>query len=110
MSLTIEAIYEDGVLKLTQAIALPEGAHVSVVITPTETALAAKTPAEILAAIAALPLEGLDSETDAWLEADLVEDLPPYDWGEQGIPPGKQVKYMPGTGFVVEGGKSIGNP
>jgi predicted DNA-binding antitoxin AbrB/MazE fold protein len=56
MDLTVEAIYEDGVLKPTQPIALPEGTHVSVVITPTETPSAAKTPAEILAEIAALPL------------------------------------------------------
>ncbi|OLP17437.1 hypothetical protein BST81_16740 [Leptolyngbya sp. 'hensonii'] len=57
MNLTVEAIYEDGVLKPIQEIALPEGTHVSVVITPTETDSTAKTPAEILAAIAALPLE-----------------------------------------------------
>jgi predicted DNA-binding antitoxin AbrB/MazE fold protein len=56
MNLTVEAIYEEGVLKLTQPLALPEGTHVSVVITPTETPSAAKTPAEILAEIAALPL------------------------------------------------------
>jgi len=56
MNLTVEAIYEDGVLKPTQPIALPEGTHVLVVITPTETPSAAKTPAEILAEIAALPL------------------------------------------------------
>jgi predicted DNA-binding antitoxin AbrB/MazE fold protein len=108
MNLTVDAIYEDGVLKPTQAIALPEGTHVSVVITPTETSSAAKTPAEMLAAIAALPLEGLDAETDEWLEADLVEDLPPYDWGEQGVPLGKQVHYALGVGFVVEGGKTVG--
>ncbi len=107
MNLTVEAIYEDGVLKPTQAIALPEGTHVSVVITPTETPSTAKKPAEILAAIAALPQEELDAETDEWLEADLVEDSLPYDWGEQGVPAGKQVKYIPGTGFVVEGGKAF---
>ena len=56
MNLMVEAIYEDGVLKPTQAIALPEGTHVSVVITPTETASAAEIPAEILAEIAALPM------------------------------------------------------
>jgi len=56
MNSTVEAIYEDGVLKPTQPIALPEGTHVSVVITPTETPSAAKTPAQILAEIAALPL------------------------------------------------------
>ncbi len=108
MNLTVEAIYEEGVLKLTQPLALPEGTHVSVVITPTETPSATKTPAEILAEIAALPLEGVDTETDEWLEADLAEDLPAYDWGEQGIPPGKPIHYAPGVGFVIEGGKTPG--
>jgi predicted DNA-binding antitoxin AbrB/MazE fold protein len=56
MNLTVEAIYEEEVLKLTQPLALPEGTHVSVVITPTETPSATKTPAEILAEIAALPM------------------------------------------------------
>lgn len=32
MTLTSEAIYEDGVLKPMQPLALPEGTHVSVVI------------------------------------------------------------------------------
>jgi predicted DNA-binding antitoxin AbrB/MazE fold protein len=56
MNLTVEAIYEEGVLKLTQPLALPEGTHVSVVITPAETLSTAKTPAQILAEITALPL------------------------------------------------------
>lgn len=60
MSLTVEAIYEDGVLKPVQPIALPEGTHVSVVITSTEFSQPTKTPAQILAEIAALPLASED--------------------------------------------------
>jgi predicted DNA-binding antitoxin AbrB/MazE fold protein len=93
MSLTIEAIYEDGVLKLTQPLNLAEGTRVAVVISQPE---------------AALLLEELDAETSEWLEADLVEDVLPYDWGEQGIPEGKKVYYSPDQGFVVEGGKTLG--
>jgi predicted DNA-binding antitoxin AbrB/MazE fold protein len=108
MSLTVDAIYENGVLKPTQPIALAEGTRVSVVITTPAGESLGQSPAAILAAIAASPLEDLDAETDEWLDADLVEDLPPYDWGKQGIPPGKQVNYAPGVGFVVEGGKALG--
>ena len=43
-------------------------------------------------------------EDKAWLEAD-QGDLPPYDWGEEGVPEGKSVRYEPGTGLVVDGGK-----
>jgi predicted DNA-binding antitoxin AbrB/MazE fold protein len=96
MSLTVEVIYEDGVLKLTQPLNLAEGTRLAVVINQPETALAA------------LPVEELDAETSEWLEADLIENALPYDWGEQGIPQGKKVYYSPEQGFVVEGGKSLG--
>lgn len=43
-------------------------------------------------------------EDQAWLEADLGE-LPPYDWGPEGPPKGKPVRYKPGVGLIVEGGK-----
>ena len=43
-------------------------------------------------------------EDKTWLEADL-SDLPPYEWGEEGIPEGKNVRYEPGTGLIVDGGK-----
>ena len=46
-----------------------------------------------------------DPETQQWLNADLGEELPPYEWGEAGIPPGKPVKYVPGQGLVVDGGR-----
>lgn len=60
MSLTIEAIYEDGVLKPSQPIALAEGTRVSLVIEPTNESQSGQSPAAILSAIAALPLEATE--------------------------------------------------
>lgn len=57
MSLIVEAIYEDGVLKPSQPIALAEGTRVSLVIETPAEILSTPSPAAILAAIAALPLE-----------------------------------------------------
>lgn len=84
MSLIVEAVYEDGVLKPLQPISLPDGTHVSIVITPHTAATTSKSPAEILAKVAALPTEEMDAETEAWLEADLAGDLPPYEWTGKG--------------------------
>lgn len=28
--------------------------------------------------------------------------LDPYDWGPNGIPEGKPIRYIPGQGFVIE--------
>lgn len=96
MSLTVEVIYEDGVLKLTQPLNLVEGTRLAIVISQAESPLVVP------------PLESLDTETSQWLEADLIDAEPPYDWGEQGVPQGKKVYYSPEQGFVVEGGKSLG--
>ncbi|MBE3588158.1 MAG: hypothetical protein IMW93_06325 [Thermoanaerobacteraceae bacterium] len=49
-------------------------------------------------------LSKAEAEDQAWLEADLGE-LPPYDWGPEGPPEGKPVRYKPGVGLIVEGGK-----
>ncbi len=43
------------------------------------------------------------AEDRAWLDADLGGELPPYDWGPGGRPPGRPVHWVPGQGFVVEG-------
>lgn len=43
----------------------------------------------------------LDPESKAWLEADLTEPLPPYDWGPEGEPEGQQVIYTAAQGLVV---------
>ena len=64
-------------------------------------------------AFAVIPIEDyetafgqpLDAESQRWLEADLGEDLPEYDWGEPGIPQDKPIRYEPGVGFIVVGGK-----
>ncbi len=41
-------------------------------------------------------------ESQSWLEADLVSDLPEYDWGEGGMPSMKPVEYVAGIGLVVK--------
>jgi predicted DNA-binding antitoxin AbrB/MazE fold protein len=58
MTTTVEAVYEQGVLRLKSPVALPEGTAVEVIIIAREPAPAEAAPAEILGAIAALPLEG----------------------------------------------------
>ena len=63
MVTTVEAVYEHGVLRLIQPLLLPEGTHVEVTVTPKAPAPATRTPAEILAAIAAKPWPAVDGET-----------------------------------------------
>ncbi|WP_104372038.1 hypothetical protein [Desulfocucumis palustris] len=41
------------------------------------------------------------NEDNLWLEADLGA-LPPYDWGSNGPPEGKKVKYQPGVGLIIQ--------
>ena len=45
-----------------------------------------------------------DTESQSWLEADLTNDLPEYDWGEEGTPSMKPVEYSAGLGLVVKAG------
>lgn len=52
MSEKVSAIYENGVLVLEQPLSVSEGSKVEIII------VQKKTPAELLAEIAALPLEG----------------------------------------------------
>jgi len=49
----------------------------------------------------------LDPETQLWLDADLGDNLPPYDWGSTDIPLGKPIRYVVGQGLIVEGGKKL---
>jgi predicted DNA-binding antitoxin AbrB/MazE fold protein len=56
MTTTIEAVYERGVLRLKEPVALADGTVVEVTITTSEPP--GETPAEILSAIASLPVEG----------------------------------------------------
>jgi len=57
MTTTLEAVYERGVLRLKEPVALADGTVVEVTIT-TDVPSDKQAPAEILAAIASLPLEG----------------------------------------------------
>lgn len=59
---TITAIYEQGVLRLTQPVELAEGSEVQVVIITNDTNAPKGNAASILAAIAALPDETAGSE------------------------------------------------
>lgn len=43
-----------------------------------------------------------DLESQVWLEAEFVNNLPEYDWGEKGIPNVKPVEYLSGIGLVVK--------
>jgi hypothetical protein len=52
-------------------------------------------------------LESVDGESQKWLEADLGEDLSPYEWGAGDVPEGKPVQYVLGRGLVVEGSKDF---
>jgi predicted DNA-binding antitoxin AbrB/MazE fold protein len=58
MTKQVEAVYERGRLRLLEPLELPEGARLRVVVVTHDDADAQRTPAETLAEIAALPLEG----------------------------------------------------
>ena len=45
--------------------------------------------------------DDLNTESQTWLKANLTAELPPYDWGDSGIPDAKPVDYDPEIGFVV---------
>jgi predicted DNA-binding antitoxin AbrB/MazE fold protein len=57
MTTTVEAIYEQGVLRLIQPLSLAEGTRVEIIVITQEPTTERRTPADILAAIAALPIE-----------------------------------------------------
>ena len=58
MSQTVSAVYENGTLILDEPLAVSNGVKVEVIIVPPKNILSEKTPAEILAELAALPIEG----------------------------------------------------
>ena len=62
MTITVQAVYEHGVLRLAQPISLAEGTQVEVVVMTRESRPEHPTPANILSAIAALPLQGNSDE------------------------------------------------
>lgn len=63
MTKEIEAIYEHGIIRPLQPLELPEGALLDVIVITHEQSKANGNAAEVLAEIAALPLEGA---TDAF--------------------------------------------
>ncbi len=54
MTTTVDAVYEHGVLRLRQPLSLSEGTVVEVTVTTKQQTSTPRTPAEILAALAAL--------------------------------------------------------
>ena len=58
MTERVSAAYEHGVLRLRAPLALADGAEVEVIILTASAADPQQAPADILAAIAALPIEG----------------------------------------------------
>lgn len=52
------------------------------------------------------PREGRrDEESSEWLDADIGPPLPPFDWGSEGVPMLKPVRFVPGQGLIIEGGR-----
>ena len=58
-----------------------------------------------LSSLAGRQAAGVTAEDRVWLDADLSrrEEIEPYDWGPEGPPEVKPVRYTVGIGFVVEG-------
>ena len=46
----------------------------------------------------------LTAEDQAWMDSDLsrLGEYEPYDWGPEGPPAGRPIRYQPGVGFVIE--------
>jgi predicted DNA-binding antitoxin AbrB/MazE fold protein len=61
MTTTVEAIYEDGVLKLSRPIGLADGTLVEVTVTPRAPQPDSRAAARALAELAALPVEATDT-------------------------------------------------
>ena len=60
MTKEIEAIYEQGIIRPLQPLELPEGARVDLIVITHDEPKTNGNTAEIIAKIAALPLEGTD--------------------------------------------------
>lgn len=56
--MTVQAIYEKGILKLSEDVNIKDGTTVKVIIIPLDTELEKNDPVDILQEIAQLPLEG----------------------------------------------------
>jgi hypothetical protein len=66
---------------------------------------AAQEAERYLSALAEGSTEGVTAEDRAWLTADLSrrDGIEPFDWGPDGPPKVKPIRYGVGGGFVVEG-------
>ena len=62
MTKEIEAVYEQGMIRPLQPLELPEGARLDLIVITHEEPKTNGNTAEVLAEIAALPLEGPDDE------------------------------------------------
>ena len=71
MTKEIEAVYEQGMIRPLQPLELPEGARLDLIVITHEQTETNGKAAEILAEIAALPLEG-SSDTFAGREHDSI--------------------------------------
>ena len=71
MTKEIEAVYEQGMIRPLQPLELPEGAQIDLIVISHEEPKTNGNTAEILAEIAALPLEGSD-DTFAGREHDSI--------------------------------------
>jgi predicted DNA-binding antitoxin AbrB/MazE fold protein len=58
MTVSIEAVYENGVLRLKAPLSIPDGEHVDLIVMTRGTEPTASRASEILAGLAALPMEG----------------------------------------------------
>ncbi len=66
MTTRVEAIYEQGILRLKEPLFLQDGAEVEVIVIAGRKPLAENlSPAELLARISQLPVEGADEEFSA---------------------------------------------
>ncbi len=65
MTITVKAIYEHGILRPIEPISLVEGTRVEVTVIVPASEPVEKTPAEIPAAIAAMPIEGSEEKFSA---------------------------------------------
>ena len=81
MTTAIKTKYVGGVFQPLEKVNLPEDFDVTIRIEAT--------------------ISTIDNETREWLNAELTHELPPYDWGKEGVPKGKPVRYDRAEGFVI---------
>ncbi len=58
-------------------------------------------------AVSSMPVTELDEESRIWLESEMTEELPEYDWGPAGIPAGVPIICTPDQGIVIIGADKV---